>query len=155
MLSLVSCVMLTLHYSETYSRLCQIRSRQSEGCQTMRLPGVRGECRGPRHQETFEVSAVPVSDLLLHGPRLAAFRRPRESLRRAAADLRLPRVRGASRDLVLRVWRGGVLLRPEAHAEAQGDARECVPGAVLAALSAAELLLASKSQPTDSERRKL
>ena len=77
---------------------------------------------------------MPVSDLLLHGPRLAAPRRPRESLRRAAADLRLPRVRGASRDLVLGVRRGGVLLRPEAHAEAQGGARECVPGAVLAAL---------------------
>ena len=100
----------------------------------MRLPGVRGECRGPRHSQTVEVSAVPDSDLLLHGPRRAAPRRPRESLRGAAADLRLPRVRGASSDLVLGVRRGGVLLRQEAHAEAQGGARERVPGAVLAAL---------------------
>ena len=96
----------------------------------MRLPGVRGECRGPRHSQTVEVSAVPDSDLLLHGPRRTAPRRPRESLRRAAADLRLSWVLGASRDLVLGVRRGGVLLRQEAHAEAQGGARERVRGAV-------------------------
>jgi hypothetical protein len=49
---------------------------------------------------------------------------------RADSDLRLPRVRGAGSYIVLGVRRGGVLLRQEAHAEAQGGARERVRGAV-------------------------
>ena len=97
----------------------------------MRLPGVRGDCRRAQHSETFEMSALSDSNLLQHGSRRTAPRRSRESLRRAAADLRLPGVREAStnQDQVLGVSRGGVLRR-EAQAEAQDGARERVSGAV-------------------------
>ena len=47
---------------------------------------------------------------------------------------------------MLGVRRGGVLLRPEAHAEAQGGARECVPGAVLAALGPCVFIMRSETR---------
>jgi hypothetical protein len=96
----------------------------------VRVPGVRNPNRKGQGFDLTQMPRVQGRVVLRQEPRHPAHARARELLLRADSDLRLPRMRGASSYNVLGVRRGGVLLRQEAHAEAQGGARERVPGAV-------------------------
>ena len=96
----------------------------------MRPPGVPGQRRGPEPSETQEVRPLRRGEVLLPGALQLALACARQSVPRAAAEVRPPEVRQPSRSDVSPVRRGGVLL-PGAQARSLAGAQEQVQGAGL------------------------
>ena len=126
------------HYPGNGCRIHQRIEGSTEASQTVRVPRVRGQ--GERRRDPAQMSRVQGRAVLRQEPRHPAHARARELLRRADSDVRLPRMRGSSSYNVLGMRRGGVLLRQEAHAEAQSGARERLRGAVCVGVVLAPLL---------------
>jgi hypothetical protein len=101
---------------------------QTEGCQAVRVPGVRGQGEG--RGGPAQVSRVQSGVVLQQGARRAAHARARELLRRADSDLRPPGVRGASiRACDLSPVQGGIVLQQKPQVSTHVGARDQVRGA--------------------------